>query len=222
LIAEIGQNSKFVIGLKYGDISGGIVTSCSGAQQYQIEISNIKNHRLKQVPDVIANISQKLTAWQKLTNPKEGIYIIINMLQAQTNPGRSSDHANVTLTVRFSNKNQSTELEENIRKIAEKGTNGSLQVQVRVGQRRLPVAETKANCKFFEKVTKIADMLEVRVLPIHRNVSSDICHIPESVPVLGGFGPIGNESQSPNEYIVRDSFIDRAALLALVIYNSAK
>jgi D-alanine-D-alanine ligase len=222
LIAEIGQNSKCVVGLKYGDITGGIVTSCSGAQQYQIEISNIKNHRTQKIPDVIANISQKLNAWQKLTNPKDGISITINTLQAQTNPGRSSDHATVTLTAQFSKKSQSTDLEDKIRNIAEKGANGFLQVQVRVGQRRLPVAETKANCKFFEKVNKIAEMLEVRIHPIHRNVSSDICHIPESVPVLGGFGPIGDEPQSPNEYIVRDSLIDRAALLALVIYHCAK
>ncbi|HEX9972485.1 MAG TPA: M20/M25/M40 family metallo-hydrolase [bacterium] len=222
LIAEIGNNSKYVVGLKYGDISGGIVTSCSGAQQYQVEISNIKNHRNKIIPDVIANISQKLNLWQKLNNPDEGINVTVNTLQAQTNPGRSSDHATVTLTVRFSNKSQSTELEEQIREIAEKGTNGLLQVQVRVGQRRLPVAETKVNMNFFEKVGKIAEMLEVRIQPVHREISSDICHIPESVPVLGGFGPIGNDAQSPNEYIVRDSLIDRAALLALVIHNCGK
>ncbi len=69
---------------------------------------------------------------------------------------------------------------------------------------------------------KIAEMLEVRIQPIHRNVSSDICHIPESVPVLGGFGPIGDDPQSPIEHIVRDSLIDRAALLALVIYYCSK
>ena len=126
------------------------------------------------------------------------------------------------LTVRFSKKSQSTELEDKIREIAEKGTNGFLQVQVRIGQRRLPIVETKINCKFFEKVKKIAELLEVRIQPIHREVSSDICHIPESIPVLGGFGPIGNDTQSPNEYIVRDSLIDRAALLALVIYNCTK
>ncbi len=222
LIAEIGQNSKCVIGLKYGDITGGIVTSCSGAQQYQIEISNIKNHRTKHIPDVIANISQKLNAWQKLTDDKKGVYVTINTLNAQTNPGRSSDHATVTLTVRFSNKNKSIELEDKIREIAEKGTNGFLQVHIRVGQRRLPVAKTKTNTKFFEKVHKIAEMLEVRIQPIHRNVSSDICHIPESVPVLGGFGPIGDDPQSPIEHIVRDSLIDRAALLALVIYYCSK
>lgn len=221
LIAEIGQNSKYVVGLKYGDISGGIVTSCSGTQQFQIEISNIKNNRNKNTPDVIANISQKLNLWQKLSDPNQGISITINNLNAQTNPGRSSDHATVTLTVRFSEKSQSIELEEKIREIAEKGTNGLLQVQVRMGQRRLPVAETKANSKFFERIRKIAEMLEVRIQPIHREISSDICHIPESIPVLGGFGPIGNDPQSPNEYIVRDSLIDRAALLALTIYNSA-
>jgi D-alanine-D-alanine ligase len=222
LVNEIAGNSKFIIGLKYGDISGGIVTSCSGTQQYQIELSNIKNHKSRYIPDVIDSMTQKLNTWHKLSDPEEGILVIINSLNAQTNPGRSSDHATVVLTVRFNKKNQGLALEEQIRNIAEKGTNGQLQVQVRVGQSRFPVAETKTNRKFFEKVQKIAAVLEVRVEPIHRETSSDICHVPENVPMLGGFGPIGNDCQSPGEYIVRDSLIDRAALLALVILSCTK
>jgi D-alanine-D-alanine ligase len=61
----------------------------------------------------------------------------------------------------------------------------------------------------------------VHVEPIHRDTSSDICHVPENVPVLGGFGPLGGDPQSPNEFIVSDSLIDRAALLALVIHDAA-
>ena len=55
---------------------------------------------------------------------------------------------------------------------------------------------------------------------VYRDASSDICHVPAGVPVLGGFGPTGGNRLSPHEFIVRDSLIDRSALLALVIRGS--
>ena len=222
LIAEIAQNAKYAVGTKYGDLNGGIVLSCSGSQQYQIEITNIKNHKTENIPNVMETISRKVIAWQKLSKHQKGISVSVNSMAAQMNQGRSSDHATVTLTARFVNKDQSDELEEEIRRIAEKGCNGGLQVQVRIGSRRLPIVATKANRKFFEKVQKVARKLEIHVEAIHRTSSTDICHAPDGVPALEGFGPIGNERRSPNEYVLRDSLIDRSALLALVIHDCAK
>ena len=39
---------------------------------------------------------------------------------------------------------------------------------------------------------------------------------------LEGLGPAGGNSRSPNEYILRDSLIDRATLLALIIRECIK
>jgi D-alanine-D-alanine ligase len=220
LITEYGQNSKCVLGMKYGGLNGGIVTSCSGAQHYQIEISNLKNSRNKHNLNVIENVSQKILQWQKLSSPEKGVVVAINSLRGQTNPGSSSDHAIVSLTARFDAKSQSDELDEQIRKIAYRGTNGGLQVRINQGEKRCPVPESETANKFFYKVSQLAKILEVHVEPIHRDTSSDICHVPENVPVLGGFGPLGGDPQSPNEFIVSDSLIDRAALLALVIYDA--
>ncbi len=222
IINKIAHNSKYVIGTKYGDVNGGIVTSCSGAQQYQIEISNNKNNKNRNIINVVENISKKNLAWLNLSSAQRGIWVIINSVTAQTNPGRNSDNAITSLTVRFGNKRQADILEGQIRKIAEEGTDGSLHVRIRVGERRLPVRDTKTNRKFLDEVQRLAKMLEIFVEPVHREFSADICHVPENVPVLGGFGPIGGDCQSPNEYIMRDSLIDRTTLIALVIHNCAK
>jgi len=220
-IADIAENSKYVIGTKYSDTHGGIVTSCSGAQQYQIDFTNLKLNRVKKVKNVVECVAHKCLAWQKLSAPDQGKQVIVNALSAQTNPGHNSDHARVTLFVRFNHKNQIDELDDHIRKIAEKGTDGGLQVQVRAGECRLPVCHTEVNQKFYARVQKLAQLLEIRIESIHRSLSADICHVPDHIPVLGGFGPIGGESQSPNEYIIRDSLIDRATLMALTIYDCA-
>ncbi len=52
-------------------------------------------------------------------------------------------------------------------------------------------------------------------------MSSDISHVPQNISSLEGLGPIGGEFRSSNEYILKDSLIDRALLLSLVINKCA-
>ena len=67
----------------------------------------------------------------------------------------------------------------------------------------------------------MADRLEIKIKSNHRSMSSDISHVPQNIPSLEGLGPIGGEFRSPNEYILKDSLIDRSLLLALVINKCA-
>lgn len=220
LIEEIAQKSKYVVGTKYCDQAGGIVTSCAGSEEYHIVIANFKSPGSGSTSDLISGVCQKAIALRKLSRPKEGTTVSISSLNAQKNPGRVSDHATIVITISYMDKNRIVKLDKQVRAITDKGANNRMQAQVRVGMRRPPVIATKASLEFFKKVQSLAKGLEVRVNQVHREASSDICHVPATVPVLGGFGPIGGNRRSPHEFIVRDSLIDRSALLALVIHDS--
>ena len=222
IISEIARKSGHAIGMKYGDVHGGIVTSCAGTQLYQVEVTNVKSNKNSQAPDVLEFVSRKIIAWGKFSQKSEGVHVVINSMAAATHPGRTSDHANVSLLVRFEDEVRGNEIETKIRRIAERGLARGLQVRIRAGERRCPVRDSGKNRRFFEKVRQLADKLEIRVESLYRDSSSDICHVPDNIPVLGGFGPVGGDPQSANEYIIRDSLIDRAALLALIIRDCAK
>ena len=62
----------------------------------------------------------------------------------------------------------------------------------------------------------------MRIKSVNRTRSSDICYVSEGIPVLDGFGPVGGGAGTPGEFVVEDSLIDRAALLALIINESIK
>jgi len=220
LIEEIALKSNHVVGTKYCDQAGGIVTSCAGLEEYHIMIANFKKPGKGSASDLISSVCQKAIELRKLSRPKEGITVSISSLSAQKNPGRVSDHATIIITVSYMDKKRIIKLDKQVRAIAEKGANNKMQAQVRVGMRRLPVSATEASLEFFEKVKLLAKRLEVRINKAHREASSDTCYVPPEVPVLGGFGPIGGNRLSPHEFIVRDSLIDRSALLALVIHDS--
>ncbi len=221
-VAGTARHSRCVAGTKYGELSGGIVTSCYGSCSYQVEFTAVKRSGAAAPPDLMAALARKVIAWQKLASPPQGIKVVIDTIEARTNPGRTSDHASVRLTAHFSLRRQLSPLEAELRKIAEKGDHGGLLVQVRSEAPRMPVKETKENRLFFERVQEAAREQELHIEAVRREVSADICHVPEKIPVLGGFGPVGGECRSPNEYILRDSLIDRASLLASVIQGAAQ
>jgi D-alanine-D-alanine ligase len=221
VVEEIATRSKCVVGLKYGDVDGGVVTSCAGISSFDIELTRVKDTQVNEVPDVIKTMCQKVIAWQKLSSEEAGIVMTPTKLEARTSYGLAPDYATCSLSVRFKESGQGEELERQLRRIARKNLDPAFHVAIRKGVHRPPVIESDQIKGFFERVRKIAKRQEVKLVAVHRTVSSDICYVPEGIPILDGLGPIGGGTRSPNEYILRDSLIDRAAVLAMVIRLSA-
>jgi D-alanine-D-alanine ligase len=220
LIEEVSQKSKFVLGTKYCDQAGGIVTSCAGSEEYHVVVANFKSPETGSTSDLIGAACRTAIALRKLNRPKEGTTVSISSIDARKNPGRISDHATIVINITYTDRDRIEKLDKQVHEIVERSSNKRMQTQIRVGTCRPPVSATKASLEFFEKIRSLAESLEVRANKVHREASADICHVPATVPVLGGFGPIGGNRRSPHEFIVRDSLIDRSALLALVIHDS--
>lgn len=221
-VADLSRQSKCVVGLKYGGKAGGIVTSCGGRMDFFVEMANIKNEESLKADNIITAVANKILAWQRLANEEEGTVIHPRRLEAQALYGITPDHASVSLDVHFKEHEQGEALEAEVRKVARKGSGGKLQVRLRRGVYRPPLPERENSREFFARVEAIANRLETKVAPIYRTISSAACYVPDSVPVLEGLGPAGGNSRSPNEFIFRDSLIDRATLLALIIRESGK
>jgi D-alanine-D-alanine ligase len=222
IVSEISFKSKYVVGLKYGGRAGGIVTSCGGRTDYTIEMSNIKDSDMAGTTNIITAISQKIVGWQKLSSSETGIIVNPTFLEARTLYGLAPDYAKVSLDTHFKLIEQGDYLDNEIRKFARRGFDSKLQIRIKKGVHRPPHIETEITHQFFERVQKMATLLETKVASIHRTASSAVCYVPENIPVLEGLGPAGGNSRSPNEYILRDSLIDRATLLALIIMESLK
>ena len=97
-----------------------------------------------------------------------------------------------------------------------------IRVHVRGGVRRPPVPASVGVERALELAEEVARRLEMKVRRAHRPHSSDISRVPEGIPALEGLGPLGGEVRTPNEHILRDSLVERAALLALLIRRAAK
>jgi len=187
-----------------------------------VEMANVKDQATSKAENIIAVVAHKILKWKRISSEKDGIVIHPTRLEARSLYGIAPDHASISLDVYFKQKDQAEALEADIRKVARKGSAGKLQVRIVKGAYRPPLPERESTQAFFSRVEAIAHRLETKTAPIYRTISSAACYVPDDIPVLEGLGPAGGNSRSPNEFIFRDSLIDRATLLALVIRESGK
>ena len=207
--------------MKCGEEGGGIVTSCSGRVHYQIGITNVKGQKAAVSRDVVVALCQKVVAWQKLSSPDKDIHLTASSLEARTLYGPVPDYATVSLVARFKDPDQGDALDRGIRRIARRNARDH-RVHVAREVYRAPVIGNDAINGFFRTAEKLARRLGVRVEPVHRLTSSDICFVPDGIPILDGMGPVGGQCRSPDEYVSRDSMIDRTALLARLIHECSR
>ena len=222
IVTERAAASRYVVGLKHGDPSGGIVTTCSGRVDFQVELTNAKSSENDDSPDVIKLLCQKLSAWERLNSSQTGIVLKPTQLEGRTSYGLAPDFATTTLLTRFRQEAQSEAIEQQIRDIGRRNLPARCQLRIRKTVSRAPLEERESSARFYEHVQDIARRLEVKVVPVERETSSDISYAPQRVPTLEGLGPLGGGTQTPGEYILRDSLIDRAAVLAMVIRQAAE
>lgn len=222
IVTDLAAKSKCVVGLKHGDPNGGIVTSCSGRVDFSIELTNTKSGENGDAPDVIKLLCQKLNAWDKLASPEAGIFLKPTQIEGRTLYGSAPDFATTSLFVRFQEEAQSETIEKQIREIGRRNLPPKSQIRIRKTVSRPPFEEREAITKFYEQVRSIAQRLEAKVTPVQRTTSSDISYTPHRIPALEGLGPIGGGTRTPGEYILRDSLIDRAAVLTMVIRQAAE
>jgi glutamate carboxypeptidase len=78
--------------------------------------------------------------------------------------------------------------------------------------------QTDANRKLFQAVKGVADKLDFPIQEEFRNGVSDANIIAEQgIPVLDGLGPAGANDHSKDEYMIKESLLQRATLLACVL-----
>ena len=216
-IESYSKNAKYVLGLKWGKIDGGIVTSASGRDEFKINMSNISDSSRPTISELIPVVCKKITAIKKLS--KKDSIIRIMSIDGQTSYGNSPDHVSISFYTTFANKSDANELERQIKSILKKQEDMKIDLEVSKGVRRDPYLESTNTKKLYSIVEELSIRLEQKINSIHRDISSDISHVPQEISSLEGLGPLGAEYRSPNEYILKDSLIDRSLLLTMLIHK---
>lgn len=215
LVAQYAGHARCVLGMKWGDLDGGIAVSGHGRDDYHIEIHGMADPTRPTISGLIPEACRRVVALNRLS--RDDCRVMVPSMSAQTSYGGSPDYVSISVVTSYTGQALGDETEGKIRRTMGKRWAQDASVEVSRGTRRDPVAETPETRKLFGMVSDVAQRMGVSVKAVDRFVSSDISHVPSNIPSLEGLGPLGAGFRSSGEYILRDSLIDRALLLALLM-----
>jgi D-alanine-D-alanine ligase len=225
LVIDLASKSRRVIGLQGAGLAGELIASTSGQIKFNIEINRVARKGkadFKDKYDLVSFISQKITSLRKLNDEVKNQSITITSINTHGVGDQPPDHASLVLHIRYRNPDQKEALEARVFKLLEVPSTSPLKIHITRGSSRKPLLETETNAQFFEQISRLAKVLEVRVQKVHTDVPSVLSPISPEIPHLEGLGPVTGGYGTKNEYVVRDSLIDRSVLLAYTIFQSSK
>jgi len=225
LVIDSASKSRRVIGLQGAGLSGELVVSTSGQIKFNIEINRVARKGkgdFKDKYDLVSFISQKIVSLRKLNDEVENQSVTITSIDTHGVGDQPPDYASLVLHIRYRNPDQREILESRVFKLFEVPATSPLKIHISRGALRKPMVETSSNIELFEKISRLAKVLEVRVQKFHADVPSILSPISPEIPHIEGLGPVTGGRGTKNEYVVRDSLIDRSLLLAYTISQAPK
>jgi D-alanine-D-alanine ligase len=221
VIEELAVHARYVLGLKASDPDGGLATSRAGSGTYRLETAlPTKPHVTES--DVLAHLYRRAKAIEDLSDAEAGVHAAIRRLEMDAPFGKTPEKAEAVVSVRFNRPEDGERIDQAIRSLGAKRSSKGVRLRI-VGEiRRPPMVTNPAREAFFEELAKIGRRLHVAVASAHRWHSADICFVPDSVPAIDGMGPLGGGERTQEEYVLRSSLVERAALLAMAMHHCAK
>jgi len=221
-VVNIANRAKVVIGLKGGAIDSTVVTSRSGAAIYTCEMNLAKAGKAEDVANSVAKFLRLLTGWTELTKESEGVVVTPSDIEVKSNISDLFAHGEVSLSVRYNHPDQIDELEKKIKQLATKMGRGKQRIQIEGSVRRPPMIRTEEVEKLWNRVKSISTKLDIRLVEEHRWSSADICFVDSHKQMIDGMGPLGADRAGEDEFILRHSLLERATLLAMLLYDLSK
>lgn len=213
--------AKSVIGLTGSFLDGGLVTSRSGAVNYNISMNLINNASESHITRTSTAYTKLCSALVNISNQDQGILVTPSRLDFTSNVLNLSAHGKINISVRYNHPDQLNAIESKIVKLLPQYKT-LIDTYISIGNKR-PVMQRMDGVEALWKAFKTtADNLDVRLREEHRWSSSDICFVPEGKNKIDGVGPVGTQDENKQEYILKYSLIERSALLAMVLARLEK
>ncbi|HDT14839.1 MAG TPA: M20/M25/M40 family metallo-hydrolase, partial [Firmicutes bacterium] len=221
-IESIASKSEYILGLSGSDLKGSVILSRSGAGLFECEVHLIKPEISKDAAEAAMYFTRLLAEISSVSNEEKGLLVSPSDISIDSHFSPPFVHCEAKISIRFNSLDLARQAEDILRRAASKIKNKKVRVQIRGGIKRPPLFESRQSLELYSKLKEIASSLDLRTIKEHRWSSSNICFTPQGKSVIDGLGPIGTDSKEENEYILRHSLLDRAALLAVLMNEIRK
>ncbi len=217
LIRAEAAKSAFAFVLEAGGLDGQVVTARKGNLSAVLTVKGRAGHAAFAGPEkasAVLELAHRIVAVEALNRPEQGITANVGRIEGGLGPNTVPERAEARIDVRFNTPEDGKQILQRLQRATECGINGTF-CRLSIRSRRPPMPECDANRKLYSTLLDTAAALGQRIAPENRPGVSDANLIAdENIPVLDGLGPIGARDHSSEEYMIRESLLDRAVLVA--------
>jgi glutamate carboxypeptidase len=222
-IQKEAVNSAFAFVLETGGRNGEIVTGRKGNLSLELQIKGIAGHAAfagKDKASAIAELAHKIIAFESLNNLDRGISVNVGKVKGGIGPNTVPEHAMARIDFRFTGIADRADLEKRISEITKKKDIPKTSSHFAILSSRPPMPASEQNKELFQAVQETAASVGLSVSEEFRAGVSDANLIAgEQTPVIDGLGPIGAMDHSEDEYLIKESLLQRSALLACALID---
>jgi len=222
-IQREAANSAFAFVLETGGRNGEIVTGRKGNLSLELKIKGIAGHAAfagKDKASAIAELAHKIIAFESLNNLDRGISVNVGKVHGGIGPNTVPEHAVARIDFRFTGISDKAYLEKSISRITKKKDIPKTSSHFAILSSRPPMPASEQNKKLFKTVQETAASIGISVSEEFRAGVSDANLIAGvQTPVVDGLGPIGAMDHSENEYMIKESLLQRSVLLACALID---
>jgi len=226
LIENEAKHSTFAFVLEAGGRAGEVVTGRKGNISARLDIKGKAGHAAfagKDKASAIVELAHKIMTFESLNDHKRGITVNVGKIKGGIGSNTVPENSTAFIDFRFSSAEDKKYLEGKIKNIVKKQRTPGTSCKLEILTSRLPMNKCHANKKLFETIKDVATSLNLPLKEEFRPGVSDanfIAH--QNIPVIDGLGPIGGKDHSDDEYMIKESLLQRTALLACSIIKCLK
>jgi glutamate carboxypeptidase len=217
-IQKEAHQSAFACVLEAGGPGNKIVTGRKGNLSIEIQIAGEAGHAAfapENKASAILEMAHKTIDLEALNDFKKGITINVGKVEGGIGPNTVPELANALVDFRYVDPEDLSYLEKKVSEISEKQMVHGTECRVDFLSGKPPMQQRDGNRKLFKQFEKIAGSRGYTIQEEFRFGVSDANFIADmNVPVLDGLGPIGARDHSRDEYMIKESLLQRTILLA--------
>jgi glutamate carboxypeptidase len=197
---------------------GKLKTARKGVSRFEIEIRGRASHAglaPEAGASAILELGHVIQALHGLTDPERGITVNVGVVEGGTRPNVVAAHARALVDARVVTAADGRWVEEAVLGLVPRTPGVSLHVSG--GVQAAPLERTPRNRRLWERARAAAQAIGIELGETLVGGGSDGNTTSQLTATLDGLGPVGDGAHAAHEHLVVDAWVDRCALLALLL-----
>ena len=220
---EANQSAAAFV-LESGGLNGEVVTGRKGALMTEMHVEGQAGHAAfadQGKSSAILEMAHKIIQFEALNDFQKGLTVNVGKVEGGIGPNTVSEFCTAQIDFRYVNPEDFKELESKIIDITSTATVKETCSSIDFISGRPPMQQNQVNKNLYSIAEKTAKQLGMPIKEQFRFGGSDANFIADlGIPVLDGLGPIGAKDHSDEEYMIKESLLQRAILFTCTLLAS--